>query len=63
MTAPPDCEPNWRDNPDLLDCLCELGAQQLSEPDDPRLHGLRGQGLTARELHGITDIEPQGSYL
>lgn len=29
MTAPPDCEPNWRDNPDALERLCEYGAQQL----------------------------------
>lgn len=30
---------------------------------DPRLHDLRGQGLTARQLHTIKDIEPRGGYL
>jgi hypothetical protein len=61
VTAPPDCEPNWRDNPDALDALLEYGAQQLSEPVDPRLHDLRGQGrhgerLTEARLRAITDI-------
>ncbi|MDH6610260.1 hypothetical protein M2164_005895 [Streptomyces sp. SAI-208] len=47
MTAPPECDPWWDD----------------IEPDDPRLHDLRGQGLTAIQLHTITDIEPEGGYL
>ncbi|MCX4809031.1 hypothetical protein OG601_47140 [Streptomyces sp. NBC_01239] len=55
--------PNWRDNPSALDRLCEYGAMQLDDPIDPRLHDLRGQGLTAMQLHTITDIEPQGNYL
>ena len=63
MTAPPDCEPNWRDDPTALDRLCEYGAQQLWDPIDPRLHDLRGQGLTARELNGITDIPISQEYL
>lgn len=46
MTAPPDCEPLWLDGED------DWGI----EPPDPRLHDLRGQGLTAAQLHGITDI-------
>ena len=29
MTAPPDCDPNWRDDPDQLDQLCEEGARDL----------------------------------
>lgn len=50
MTAPPDCEPLWPDDWDL-------------EPPDPRLHDLRGQGLTARELNDITDIVISQEYL
>lgn len=51
MTAPPvaDCDPYW-DDWDL-------------DPDDPRLHDLRGQGLTAVQLHTIIDIDLHGSYL
>ncbi|MFL6096000.1 MAG: hypothetical protein ACJ71Y_11180 [Blastococcus sp.] len=51
MTAPPpvDCDP-YRDDDD-------------PDPDDPRLHDLRGQGLTAIQLHTIHDIEPEGGYL
>lgn len=30
---------------------------------DPRLRDLRGQGLTALQLHTIQDIHPAGSYL
>lgn len=67
MTAPPDCEPNWRDNPDALDQLCEYGAQQLCDPVDPRLHDLRGQGLgvelTEERLRAITDITISQEYL
>lgn len=29
MTAPPDCDPNWRDDPAELDQLCEEGARDL----------------------------------
>lgn len=50
MTCPPvDCDP-WWDDWDI-------------EPDDPRLRDLRGQGLTAVQLHTITDIDLHGSYL
>ena len=48
MTAPADCDPWWDDDP---------------EPDDPRLNDLRGQGLTAVQLHTIQDIEPAKEYL
>ncbi|WP_393075170.1 hypothetical protein [Streptomyces sp. LN704] len=44
-----DHNATWREDPDL-------------DPD-PRLHDLRGQGLTARQLHTIKDIEPRGDYL
>jgi len=37
------CEPTWTDRDD-------------DEPDDPRLRDLRGQGLTAIQMHTITDI-------
>ena len=49
MTPPADCDPYW-DDWDI-------------EPDDPRLQDLRGQGLTAIQLHTITDIEPPREYL
>ncbi|MFE0845311.1 hypothetical protein [Streptomyces rochei] len=54
MTADPlpVCDPIWTD-------------QELDDtrPDDPRLRDLRGQGLTAIQLHTITDLEITGSYL
>lgn len=46
MTAPADCEPLWLDTE----------TDWTPTPVDPRLHDLRGQGLTAMQLHGITDI-------
>jgi hypothetical protein len=46
VTAPTDCEPNWPDDWDDWDI----------EPPDPRLHDLRGQGLSLVQLHTITDI-------
>ncbi|MFD5221422.1 hypothetical protein ACFWMH_27655 [Streptomyces tendae] len=54
MTADPlpFCDPLWTD--------AELDD---TTPDDPRLRDLRGQGLTAVQLHTITDIEITGSYL
>ncbi|MFF0588484.1 hypothetical protein ACFYWD_21205 [Streptomyces sp. NPDC003781] len=47
MTADPlpFCDPLWTD-PELDD----------TTPDDPQLRDLRGQGLTAVQLHTITDI-------
>ncbi|MFJ7895949.1 hypothetical protein [Streptomyces anthocyanicus] len=48
----PFCDPLWTD--------VELDD---TTPDDPRLRDLRGQGLTAIQLHTITDIDPIGSYL
>lgn len=51
MTTPApaaDCEPDWNN----------------LTPPDPRLNDLHGQGLTAVQLHRITDIEiTEGSYL
>jgi hypothetical protein len=44
-----DCEPDWIDD--------------LREQPDDRLWDLRGQGLTAIQLHTIQDIELHGSYL
>jgi hypothetical protein len=46
-----------------LDELCDLGAEQLHEPADEPHRDLRGQGLTAIQLHTITDIRPVGDYL
>jgi hypothetical protein len=45
------------------DRLYELGAAQLHDPTDPRDRDLRGQGLTALQIHTMTTIEPIGSYL
>lgn len=51
MTAPTDCDPWWAEpDPD-------------SDPPDLRLHDLRGQGLTAIQLHTIQDVEPAKEYL
>jgi hypothetical protein len=45
-----DCDPDWAwdDDPD---------------DHDPRHRDLRGQGLTAIQLHTIQDIDLHGSYL
>jgi hypothetical protein len=53
VTAPPDCEPLWRADEDDWDI----------EPPDPRLHDLRGQGLSLVQLHTITDIAISQEYL
>lgn len=58
-----DYEPNWRDNPDQLDRLCDLGAQLLCDPVKPEYWDLRHQGLTALQIHGIQTIHLHGSYL
>ena len=54
MTAdlPPFCNPLWTD-------------QELDDtrPDDPRLRDLRGQGLTAIQLHTITDVQLATDHL
>ncbi len=47
MTA--DCDPNWRDNPDALDRLCDAGARDLY-----------GEYIPARDTETITTI---GDYL
>ena len=49
MTAGPDCEPHWRDNPDALDALCEEGARDL-----------HGEQAVPRD---VTVIEPPEEYL
>ena len=58
-----DCEPNWRDQPAELDRLCDLGALALHDPHDPRWRDLRGQGLTAWQIHRMTTVKITGSYL
>ena len=45
-----DCDPLWHDDPDI-------------QPVDPRTHDLRGQGLTAVQLHDITDMTITGEYV
>lgn len=54
MTADPlpFCDPLWTDP--------ELDA---TTPDDPRLRDLRGQGLTAVQLHTITDVQLATNHL
>ncbi|MFC8065453.1 hypothetical protein [Streptomyces sp. NPDC057293] len=54
MTADPlpFCDPLWTDP--------ELDA---TTPDDPRLRDLRGQGLTAMQLHTITDVQLATDHL
>jgi len=50
VTQPADCDPNWRDRPDELDRLCELGARQL-------------HGRTAIYTRDITTITAPEEYL
>lgn len=50
MTAPPDCEPLWHDNPDQLNQLCEQGARQL-------------HGHTAIRNRDTTTVPLKGDYL
>ncbi|MGW5173184.1 hypothetical protein ACWERY_02300 [Streptomyces sp. NPDC004082] len=46
---------SWRD-------VCGDG-DDIPPDDDLPDRDLRGQGLTALQLHTITDIEPTGDYL
>ncbi len=46
-----------------FDELCDLGAQQLYPEPEPRDRDLHGQGLTAIQLHTITDVELAGRWL
>jgi hypothetical protein len=46
-----------------LDELCDLGAEQLHDPIDPRWRDLRRQRLTADQWHRIVDIEITGEWL
>lgn len=55
--------PTWRDDPDALDQLCDLGAEALHEPAERQPRDLRGQGLTAVQLQRITTVQLAGSYL
>jgi hypothetical protein len=43
------CDPNWRDQPDELDALCQQGARDL-----------HGPAVVNRD---IDDIEPPQEYL
>ncbi|MDT0608814.1 hypothetical protein [Streptomyces lancefieldiae] len=54
MTADPFpfCDPMWLD--EELDDTTTV---------DPRLRDLRGQGLTAVQLHTITDVQPATDHL
>lgn len=54
MTAPADCEPLWLDDDPDWDDGIDI---------DPRVHDLRGQGLTAIQLYTIQDIETRGDLL
>lgn len=53
MTTAADCDPLWLDDETDWD----------TAPPDPRIHDLRGQGLTAVQLNTITDIPTTGEYL
>lgn len=55
--------PTWRDDPDALDQLCDLGAEALHEPAERQPRDLRGQGLTAVQLQRITTVTPDRRYL
>jgi hypothetical protein len=43
--------------------LCHLSTELLDAEPDPRHRDLHGQGLTAVELHTMTDVPITGSYL
>ncbi|MEV5347149.1 hypothetical protein [Streptomyces achromogenes] len=55
--------PTWRDDPDELDRLCDLGAEALHESAERQPRDLRGQGLTAHQLQCITTVTPDRRYL
>lgn len=42
--------------------LCDIGADLLAEPE-PRDLDLRGQGLTAVQLHTMQDVTTTGDWL
>lgn len=44
-----DCDPNWRDNPDAHNALCDQGAREL-----------HGDQPTPRD---VTTIQPPTEYL
>ncbi|MER5875508.1 hypothetical protein ABT119_06205 [Streptomyces sp. NPDC001910] len=57
MTQPPLDDIDWTD-------LCHLGAEHLAAAAlEPRDLDLRGQGLTAVQLHTIQDVTLTGRYL
>jgi hypothetical protein len=43
--------------------LCDIGADLLAAEPDPRDLDLRGQGLTAVQLHTMQDVETAGDWL
>lgn len=43
--------------------LCGIGADLLAAEPEPRDLDLRGQGLTAVQLHTIQDVETTGDWL
>ncbi|MEU6552069.1 hypothetical protein ABZ915_17560 [Streptomyces sp. NPDC046915] len=50
------CDPTWSD-------LADHTLAALYDPHDPRWRDLRGQGLTAWEIHRMTTVTTVGSYL
>lgn len=65
-----DCEPDWDSNdwpgndPDAdWDDEDDWPDDVIDDEPDPRLHDLRGQGLTAQQLHNITDVPVSRRYL
>jgi hypothetical protein len=54
-----DCDPMWDD----WDQLCDLGAEQLHDAAKNTYWDLRGQGLTALQIHRIITIHTTGEYL
>jgi hypothetical protein len=57
VTQPPLDDIDWTD-------LCHLGAEHLAAAAlEPRDLDLRGQGLTAIQLHTIQDVTLTGRYL
>jgi hypothetical protein len=44
-------------------CGTEPAAPADTKPAHPKLHDLIGQGLTALQIHTMTDIQPSPEYL
>jgi len=57
VTQPPLDDIDWTD-------LCHLGVEHLAAAAlEPRDLDLRGQGLTAVQLHTIQDVDTTGEWL